>query len=445
MKTITLKYIPKKSVTKALLLLSLQQAIVAFGTYALIKAGLHIESVPRLALWVAISLFCHILTPFLAMLTKPLESALCIEAFKNYVAEKLLNKSGRPSLWQQKHQREDFLASLSGETESYLGAIVFVGLDLFSYAASITLNVLILGLSLDKAFLPAFLASGILSYFCYEKFKSKIESTFYQDQQARTSVFSYLLNSWDNVLLKNQQINSHFEEQLYDRIHVAKRTSIKSSLWYEGMVSGLSLVSSLPVVVVIIYLIFQNQSSPPLLIAVLATAPRQLAMLTTFKSIFQAATSFLAFEAKFRSFDCNTQIETVDLRTRIKPQQVTLDLKYYDSLENIKNTVEERPQGRMEVRGPNGAGKSTLLLHLNDTLKSSIYLPTNPSFDIPNKGNDSTGNNLLRHIEYISNMDVSHILLDEWDANLDQENIQKINNLLDGMALSKVIVEVRHR
>lgn len=248
-------------------------------------------------------------------------------------------------------------ARISGETESYLGAIIFVGLDLFSYATSIVLNVLILGISLDKAFIPAFLASGILSYLCYDKLKSKVEAAFYQDQQTRTSVFSYLLNSWDNVLLKNPKINTHFEEQLNNRVQAAKQTSAKASLYYEGMVSGLSLISALPVAAVIIYLAVKNQQTPAILIALLATIPRQLAMLTTFKSIFQAATSFLAFEAKFKSFDRNTQIEDVDLRTRIQPREIKLASKHYDSLDELKTAVEESLRGRMEVRGPNGAGK----------------------------------------------------------------------------------------
>lgn len=444
MKTITLKYISKKLTARTLLFLFMQQSVAAFGTYALIKAGLHINSKPTLFFWIAVSLFCHVISPFFAMVIKPLEYTLGVDAFKNYVADKLFSRMGRPGFWQQKHQRESFLASIGGETDSYLSAIIYVGLDIFSYTISILLNVLILGISLDKAFIPAFLTSGVLSYLCYNKMKSKVEAAFYQEQQARTSVFSYLLNSWDNVLLKNKKINAHYEDQFQKRIQNTKNTSIKSSLWYEGMVSGLSLVSALPVAVVIIYLASQQQTSTTL-IALLATIPRQLGMLTTFKGVFQAATSFLAFEAKFKAFDKNTQIEEVDLRTRIQHQKIKLDSKDYDSLVKIKNTVEESSQGRLEIRGPNGSGKSTLLLHLNDTLESSIYLPANPSFDIPDRGSDSTGNNLLRHIEHIANMDVSHILLDEWDANLDQVNIQKINTLLNSISKSKVIVEVRHR
>ena len=445
MKTLTFKYIDKKSSAKILGLSFLQQVIAAFGTYALIQAGFHIESGINLAYWIAAALFCHAFAPFLSMLIKPLESILSLQAFRNYVADKLLSKTGKPSLWQQKHQRENFLASLGGETESYLAAIIFVGLDLFSYTASIILNVLVLGISLDKTFIPTFIASGILSYICYEKFKTKIENAFYQDQQKRTSTFSYLLTCWDNVLLKNEQVNRNYKTQLNDRFDETQKTSANSSLWYEGMVSGLSLVSFIPVAAAIIYIAVKNQSNTVLLVALLATIPRQLAMLTTFKSIFQAATSFISFEAKFKSFSGNTEIDDTDLKTRIQHQGITLNSKNYNSLEEFKSVIEKSTPRRIEIRGNNGAGKSTLLLHLNDTLNSSIYLPANPSFDLPNRGSDSTGNNLLRHIEHLSNSDVSHILLDEWDANLDQENIQKINNLLDGMAQSKVIVEVRHR
>jgi energy-coupling factor transporter ATP-binding protein EcfA2 len=52
---------------------------------------------------------------------------------------------------------------------------------------------------------------------------------------------------------------------------------------------------------------------------------------------------------------------------------------------------------------------------------------------------------MLRHIEYAASLDNKHLLLDEWDANLDQENILKINDLLNRISKDKVIIEVRHR
>ena len=47
--------------------------------------------------------------------------------------------------------------------------------------------------------------------------------------------------------------------------------------------------------------------------------------------------------------------------------------------------------------------------------------------------------------EVLSQADTNILILDEWDANLDAANISKINMVLDKMAKSKCIFEVRHR
>ncbi|MFC0130508.1 hypothetical protein [Ralstonia solanacearum] len=46
--------------------------------------------------------------------------------------------------------------------------------------------------------------------------------------------------------------------------------------------------------------------------------------------------------------------------------------------------------------------------------------------------------------EIVSLEEVQCILLDEWDANLDQDNTTGIDAVLDALASTKMIVEVRH-
>lgn len=58
----------------------------------------------------------------------------------------------------------------------------------------------------------------------------------------------------------------------------------------------------------------------------------------------------------------------------------------------------------------------------------------------------STGQTQLEHLRNsFSNSRVSIILLDEWDANLDEYNISIINNLIEHYSKDKLIIEVRHR
>lgn len=85
-------------------------------------------------------------------------------------------------------------------------------------------------------------------------------------------------------------------------------------------------------------------------------------------------------------------------------------------------------------------------MHLNAVLKKSFYLPSAPSLVIDDTEiTESSGEKLLRHLEYLSQGTDQILLLDEWDANLDVINIRKTEMLLNRLAKQKVILEVRHR
>jgi ABC-type multidrug transport system fused ATPase/permease subunit len=108
-----------------------------------------------------------------------------------------------------------------------------------------------------------------------------------------------------------------------------------------------------------------------------------------------------------------------------------------------------REPGRYAIAGPNGSGKTSLLLHLKELLKErAFYLPAQ-SFLFPAvKTGLSTGQRKLRDLR--SALDaargrVSVILLDEWDANLDPANRERISAEIDELARRHAVVEVSHR
>ena len=58
----------------------------------------------------------------------------------------------------------------------------------------------------------------------------------------------------------------------------------------------------------------------------------------------------------------------------------------------------------------------------------------------------STGQEALSHLrETFAYAPVKLFLLDEWDANLDQKNMENMDRFLEEKAKSCCIVEVRHR
>ncbi|MNT06215.1 hypothetical protein D3C72_1408710 [compost metagenome] len=60
--------------------------------------------------------------------------------------------------------------------------------------------------------------------------------------------------------------------------------------------------------------------------------------------------------------------------------------------------------------------------------------------------NHSDGNRLLVVFNRIAELEeVKFIILDEWDANLDGNNLILVNEAINKLAQNKVIIESRHR
>ena len=104
--------------------------------------------------------------------------------------------------------------------------------------------------------------------------------------------------------------------------------------------------------------------------------------------------------------------------------------------------------GRVTLRGENGAGKSTLLMLIKNSLTDrAFFLPTQNQLSFVSEANKySTGESLRnRLLEILERVDVDVLLLDEWDANLDKENQERLSLLIDVLAEKKCVIEVRHR
>ena len=103
---------------------------------------------------------------------------------------------------------------------------------------------------------------------------------------------------------------------------------------------------------------------------------------------------------------------------------------------------------RIGIVGKNGAGKSTLLMMVKDLLSDrAFFLPTHNQLSFFAETHKQSTGESLRHrlLEIIEKVDTDVLLLDEWDANLDKENQEKLSSLIDELATKKCVIEVRHR
>ena len=78
--------------------------------------------------------------------------------------------------------------------------------------------------------------------------------------------------------------------------------------------------------------------------------------------------------------------------------------------------------------------------------EKAFYLPTHSDLDFGDEfRNISSGQKLFKIVELMKSFDEPIILLDEWDANLDDKNRSELNKIIVELAKTKTIVEIVHR
>ena len=213
----------------------------------------------------------------------------------------------------------------------------------------------------------------------------------------------------------------------------------------------LSMLSVLPTAAVMIWLAVRDSNNSTILASMFVTAPRVFQLLTMLGQF--ASLIFGWNHVKGRLAVLNTffdlprgegyQIEFNKIEVLIdgKKLRINSDAQFAD-------TVREQEVGRFRLRGPNGSGKTTLLLSLKDHLAEQAFHlpPTSGQMFGTAIENGSTGERKLAEIEdVLANAGIKYLLLDEWDANLDRQNLSRIDLALNAAAKNICVVEVRHR
>ena len=441
-----LRLLNKKFIIHMISLITVQQILVAMGTGALALAGQNLQNtqwfLTYLGAFLVLSLLPHIITVFL----RKTEMEGYFDAYYNFINMRVLDKSGQTSLWTHHSKKEEFLTSIGPEAEGYLTAVAFSMFDIYLYVLTIVLNVLVLSFVIDKEFIGAFLLSAVLSYFIFKKLSPKVEELIALEQDSKMGFLAYLLKSWDNVLLKNSQVQNNYKSRL-DKHYTESRSLIgKTQEKTEVLVLILTIAASLPVFACIIYLAINHIKDAALLASLIVTVPKQLSVLSNFRSFFQQITNLSSFSARFKNYWEGSVLPNVDLSERIQLQKISINGQAIQNYTETLEHISQQNEGRFVITGENGAGKSTLLLHLNSILPESFYLPANPALEISSEvGNESTGERVLKHLNFIESNPVPVILLDEWDANLDWMNRELSNQKIESLAKTSLVLEVRHQ
>ena len=439
------KIISNKHLRIALVFLLIQQIIVASSTYFIARLAQSLTDD-------TISILYMVLFA-LSLVAVYVPAYFCVTNTERakYDAHKLYNDSfhtvflGKTYLLSSDDLQSTATTTLAKESNYTLETVIDSIFDISALVLNVLFNVLVIAWFLDGTLLLGY-AVGIIFASMFVHFRRHaLKMAAKTDQQSRLNLAAKLFDSWDNVVIFNKHNYTLYNNIVQKSFATAKNNSVKStSIQHINSSLGM-IILMLPVFVVTAFIFNKNWHDAATMAVLVATLPRQIQLLQMCYALIGYHTSIGVIKTMLDGILEVLQPTTVDLDTYIQANQIRVKQtgEIFDSAQLPK-------QGRVTLIGNNGVGKSCMLLKLKDHYQEqAYYLPAkhnlyfNYKTDKVHRG--STGQQLIKQIQEIREDDRSTIvMLDEWDAHLDRENTQIIDQYLDDLAQTRLVMDVRH-
>ena len=439
------KLILNKHLQVALLFLLIQQIIVASSTYFIARLAQSLTED-------TISILYMVLFA-LSLVAVYVPAYFCVTNTERakYDAHKLYNDNfhtvflGKTYLLSNDELQSTATTTLAQESNYTLETVIDSIFDISALVLNVLFNVLVIAWFLDGTLLLGY-AVGIVFASMFVHFRRHaLKTAAKTDQQSRLNLTAKLFDSWDNVVIFNKHNYTLYNNIVQKSFATAKNNSVKStSIQHINSSLGI-IILMLPVFVVTAFIFNKNWQDAATMAVLIATLPRQIQLLQMCYALIGYHTSIGVIRTMLDGILEVLQPTTVDLDTYIQANQIRVK-----QTGDIFDSTQLPKQGRVTLVGNNGVGKSCMLLKLKDHYQEqAYYLPAkhnlyfNYKADKAHKG--STGQQLIKQIQEIREDDRSTIvMLDEWDAHLDRENTQTIDQYLDELAQTRLVVDVRH-
>lgn len=448
--------------------LTIQQLIEASSAVWLVKVMASIASganfVPFLILYVA-SIALYYVPNGVAFVMKTTWKQ---QAQRSFVDAFVSSNRNNIVEWSNKGLKEQKLSILTAEGPQTILLFIDYIWDLYSYVLSVFFYIMALSIAVEPMFAVAYSVS-VVCVFIIMKLNRRAQRQLTQKAlAARVELCQSLLDAWDNVLLGNTYNFALWKDKTSQRLDRCLQRNVALERFDQFLAIFVSMITAFPTLLVVGYFMIINQDDPvklsafvvilPLLFNILSYTYQTLSLIfrwrmhrsklnTVYRAIQPARDNLANLIRKVKWPKMSFTPAIVYGNTIAPENQISLPgPRVLSSPQDIMGLTTNT--GRYTIRGENGCGKSTALLMVKNALASkAFFLPTHSQLSFLAETNKySTGESLHnRLVEIIEKVDADVLLLDEWDANLDHENKERLSVLIDELAQSKCVIEVRHR
>ena len=436
----------------------IQQIIVASSTIMIANLSQSIVSGRGYILWLTLFIISLTIVYIPTALTH-----FFINKAKYITYSYYINKFSEKTL---NHTHKFFNKNFRDEKESYFTHESWLIIqedydfivDMASLILSVALNVIVLSYFLNIAFFISYLCAVPLTILCVIISKSKLQKYSDKAQRSRNEMMQTLSSGWDTILIGNKWNISVWRKYFAQKSDASCKNQRRLTLEIDIASTVTLIISAFPILIVL-FMTFNNAIGNMQLLAVLvATTPRQV---TTIQYLSDVINMFVNLNDKIhrtKKLSDNLNFDKESFNTgKISWGKIfitsnetdTLPIYSFNDLITSTNNFQE---GRYTITGDNGSGKTTLLAEIKTKLSDNAYiLPSQSKMMFLSGLSDrefSSGEKMAESLNEIAsnvcNSGISVLLLDEWNANLDKENINNLNKIIDDISLNICVIEVVH-
>ena len=346
--------------------------------------------------------------------------------------------------------REDVTAVLARNSAPVIKDYISFIHDLASFSLNSVLSIVVIVFLLPSQLAAGYCVSLALCFVIVVALRKGIGEASSRCEYAYLRYSGVLSGFWPNVVLGNTHNESIWRSQRESTGASFYATSNRLELFRQFGNVLLAAASLGPTIFLIIALARSNTADPALVAALIVSLTRIFLIVNSLSALVYRVLDYSSLHARVKVLlDALDRMSHGNSKAVATSIDVSVNGVQARDVSEVKGIVTATRFGRFTITGDNGSGKSTAILALKQEYGAACFLLPSDYSHLAWKKNGhslSTGQRLVEHLAEIFQIEsIQYILLDEWDANLDQNNTQRIDNTLSLLAAKKVIVEVRHK
>ncbi|WP_158619318.1 ABC transporter ATP-binding protein [Pseudomonas sp. v388] len=424
-----------------------QQVLLAASTWSIAAAGAAVSagSAPQakqcLVAFFVLALGAYLVSSLAAILAVKAENSVWKVYFDNTVEE----VTRAPELGGSENRKltsqwlsSEALPSIQYAVSYYTGATATI--------ANVILTSSVFYIALGSGMGSIVASATCLSLLVVICLRGRIQATSTQIQTAKLNLLTRIDSVLANLFFANKSMAANSKRRFDER---ASDYFVETQRYIYLEQAAASVPTLISVTIILVSLLSPSGLDAGKLGVLVALLPRSLQLFGSVHALNIYLSQFVMIRQKIKNLK--------DFPATLTRQRFELQIDY-DSVEiiNMANGLIIKPReflalldaelssnGRYLITGPNGAGKSTLLKVIKSELDDAILMSLGVTFG--DRANElSTGQTLVEEMKLVIKEGARTLLLDEWDANLDQSNVAEINALLEDAARTSLVIEVRH-